>query len=148
MEKQERGGNISIDNYIDNFNYSKNNDEVEGAYICDVSSFLQLYELEKRRITREWLSIFLVHLILFTGNNIFNNNKNFNNYFKIILKNQLRAGDVVCNCDNNHFVIMLTDIKRKDVRRVINRIENSFRTTYGRENKVEIKSSYYKVSGL
>ncbi|MFW6026854.1 MAG: hypothetical protein ACOCRX_10980 [Candidatus Woesearchaeota archaeon] len=90
----------------------------------------------------------MVHLKLFTGNNIFSNNKKICNNFKIILKNQLRAGDVVCDCNNNHFVIMLTDIKKNDVRRVINRIENSFKTNYDKENKVEVKNSYYKVSGL
>ena len=64
---------------------------------------------------------------------------------KEILKNKLRTGDVICNWDKGRFILLLIDIDKKDIKKVLTRIINNFEKTYLCSNKIEIKHNYYKL---
>lgn len=136
MIKKEAG----YQDFIERNRINDNPDQTY-AFMCDPDIFFTLYELEKRRLKREWISINLVHLGLVDKNKItksvFPAAKKMNN----ILKTKLRCGDIVCKWGEKNFLIMLMDIRSRNVKKVINRIESSF----GEYKEVEIYYNYYKI---
>ena len=64
---------------------------------------------------------------------------------KNILRNNLRCGDVICEWGSKNFLVMLMNIEKDDVKKVINRIKICFKETLNSQRDVEIYYNYYKV---
>ncbi len=119
----------------------KNDLEQAYAFMCDLDTLFILYELEKRRFKRYWISIYLIHLGLADKNKIVKEVFPAVEKMENILKTRLRCGDIVSKWGNKNFLIMLMNIKNQDVKKVIERIENSF----GEYKEIEIYYKYYKI---
>lgn len=101
-------------------------DEISGAFVSKPERFPQVLELEKRRAQRDNSPRVLVHLEI-TGD-LDNPDLKASVCERIlnILKEQLRAGDIISRWSECHFVILLTNIKYEKTDKLINRIKKSF----------------------
>jgi tetratricopeptide (TPR) repeat protein len=98
----------------------------QGAFICDVVVFRELYQLELRRVNRNENNIALGLLTLIkTG---YEQDVNtMMEHLQNILKNFLRGSDIVTRLNNSQFLVLLTDtdyIEAKE--KILERIEQEF----------------------
>ena len=114
------------------------------AKICDPDTFSLFYKLEKRRLKREWISVFLVHLGLL-NNKVNNKEIVADNHMKNVLKSNLRCGDVVCEWSNKNFLIMLMNIQKQEVNKVIKRIKNKFQDKFENNTKIKLYHDFHKM---
>lgn len=116
-----------------------------GAYLCqDRSVFRDIYKLEKRRMERDGRPRCITHIRL--NSNL--EKKKLEKYSKQlleILRSQLRAGDLICHWRLKHFNILLMDIGKNEVEKVIRRIKRYFNSKYNPENKLELIFKNYQL---
>ena len=62
-----------------------------------------------------------------------------------ILQHQLRRGDVICRWSNKHFILMLINLGNNDVKKVLERIENAFKTRANYSGTVELRGRLYQI---
>lgn len=98
----------------------------EGAFICrDRNLFNKFLKIEKRRMQRKCNPRYLAHLRL-DGDFVKEKIKSCGDNFINILSKHLRSGDVVCRWDSKHFIILLMNLKKKEVNRILKRIKKAF----------------------
>ncbi len=130
-----------------------NRSEIDGAYVCGPETFTAFYDLEKRRTQREVAPRFVVHLRLAgksgeeekCGSCEESELAQWGDELLDSLENLLRCGDIVCRWSKKHFIILLVNLKDEDVKKVLKRIENSFRAKYNLPANLKIKSRYYQL---
>ncbi|MFW5719342.1 MAG: diguanylate cyclase domain-containing protein, partial [Halanaerobium sp.] len=122
---ESRLGNVDDDpeTLVEYFQADK---EAEGAFVCnDREKFSSIYELEKRKQQREVPPSYLLHMRL-TGKIDRDQLVMLGDKFFKLLSNQLRSGDVICRWNSKHFIILMTDITKKEAIKVRKRLINSF----------------------
>lgn len=112
--------------------------------MCNINTFSLIYELEKRRLNRNKITKFLVHIVMLDKKNIISS-PSTQEKIKDILKRRLRSGDVVCEWDINNYLILLMNINQKNVKKVVNRIENLFKNSIPESKQLHLYYDYYKI---
>ncbi len=115
-----------------------------GAFVCDPETFTSLYDLELRRAVREQKDRYIVHLHLQSDEPDDILNKSGDNLLEL-LSHHLRSGDIVCRWHQLHFVLMLVDIEKEAVEKILQRIENSFRALYRTPEWIGIETSISRI---
>lgn len=96
----------------------KDRNNIKGAFICRNHIFRMIYELEERRAERLNKPIFLSYLKIKEQNKI----KRYDYLIENILEKELRKGDVVTRWDNDKYLMLLLDMAKEDVIKVIKRL--------------------------
>ena len=119
-------------------------EESEGAFVCDPQIFTRLYELEKRRSQRDVPPRSVIHMRL-AGECENAGVKNIGDSFMDLISNQLRCGDIVCRWNDKHFVALLADVSGAEVKKVSERLINSFTFKYDMPGDLEIEERSYEL---
>ena len=62
-----------------------------------------------------------------------------------LLSDQLRSGDVACRWNSKHFILLLTDIQKKEAERVLERLKNSFWAKFKLPEELFLEKKGYKL---
>lgn len=119
-------------------------EEMKGAFVCNPETFTLIYDLEKRRSQRKSPPIMLVHLQIVNEKKFEQNSDNRKKLMEV-LNSQLRCGDVVCRWSKNHYVLILVDIEKKDIEKVLDRIEKHFANCCTNNDYIKIKYRFYQI---
>ncbi len=118
-----------------------------GALLCDSGHFCFLCNLESRRSERGKNIIHVIHLTC-TGSNFrrvpSTDLQKSAEILKQLLLSNLRKGDVVSQCNEVHFFLLLTDLRYEQVEKVIKRIKEKFESVYLQE-EVILRNSVYSL---
>jgi len=91
-----------------------------GAYYCDISTFMTMYQIEARSIFRSGLTSYIV--VLNTKNDQEAKDENVMTHLSAIISRSLRMGDLFTRSNANQYMILLRSISHKDCEMLINRI--------------------------
>ncbi|MFW6409747.1 MAG: BTAD domain-containing putative transcriptional regulator, partial [Halanaerobiales bacterium] len=125
--------------------------EKEGAYFCTPEKFMELYELEKRRLKRDALPRCLIHFRLLEKKVKRQKKISIDHIDKIgeqflqLLIDQIRSGDIVCRWHKKYFIVFLVNLDCEEAWKVSQRIENSFRARYGLPVDIKIEARIQKL---
>ncbi len=109
------------------------------AYLCDRETFSYIYNLEQRRSKREWNNSYFSRIKIDDIKEI--NLEKASEKLKYVLKENLRQGDLVCRWKDNHYMIILNDINKKNTDKVMERIYNNYCKKHT-DNKCELLFDY------
>ncbi len=102
-----------------------------GAFYCEFSLFKEIYQLEKRAISRNGQSVYLCLISVTDGNNSKVDNKKHQNAAMGQLRNaiqfSLRRGDVFTRYSVSQYLIMLPTISYENCEMVLKRIVRNFK---------------------
>jgi len=125
--------------------------EHEGAFVCSPDKFVELYELEKRRMTREVPPRCVIHIRLAVKDVNKDEDMYFDNldeigeeFFKLFT-DHLRSGDIVCRWSKKHFIALLANLEYEDAEKITRRIKNLFQAKYGLPDNVDIQKRIYDL---
>jgi len=136
-EKNHKSNNKAIDKIQKQL---KNRNNIKGAFTCKSDIFRMIYELEERRNERYNKPVFVSYL-KFKNNNILEKN---DYVIENILKKELRKGDVITRWDDNKYLMLLLDMSKSDVIRVLNRVISSIQDSL-KIAKETIKYNYKTI---
>lgn len=122
-------------------------DELEGAFLCEYGVFKKTYHLEKRRSERLGISVYLV---LLTVEPIASYNPESQAYLNVInegmeqveavLLSSLRSGDVIARYSGSQYIIMLPTCQYESAKMVMERVNAAFERSF-RKRKVRLQYS-------
>jgi hypothetical protein len=121
----------------------------DGAFVCSPDKFMEIYELEKRRMERDVPNRCIIHLRL--NNHRKNSEQVVDHVEKIAeqildsLVNQLRCGDIVCRWNKKHFIVLVADTEYEEAGKIVNRLKNSFISRYGLPDNISVKNKVYEL---
>ncbi len=115
------------------------------AFVCDMKTFSEFYELEKRRAERDVPPRQIVHLRL-TGDLQHSSLETLAEDFIEHLKTQLRKGDLVCRWDDKHFILLLNGVACDEIEQVITRLKDTFSVRRDLPAKLEIESRCHEIT--
>ena len=146
-ELEEMAGNLnshrteSLQEVLDEINKSNRKGL---AYLTDSDNFIRLYNLEKHRTERTGIPRMVVHIRLVLEDGFEDTEKLEDKMLDLLIRH-LRSGDIVCRWDERHFIILLLDIREKDVGIVIDRIESAFIARYGLPEGVRLEERSFQL---
>ena len=145
--KKEDNGNPEL--FLKNLDDDYDN---KGALICSPDKFMEIYELEKRRMERDVPNRCIIHLRLNDQNNQRKNSEQVVDHIGKIaeqilesLVNQLRCGDIVCRWNKKHFIVLVADTEYEEAEKIVNRLKNSFISRYGLPDNISVKNKVYEL---
>ncbi len=97
---------------------------MSSAYLCDRDTFSYIYNLEQRRSEREWNDSYFSRIKIDDIQGI--NLEKASEMLENVLKENLRQGDLVCRWEDDHYMVILNDINKKNTNKVMERIYNNF----------------------
>ncbi len=108
-------------------------DEQKGAFVCDYEIFSEIYQLQRRMLTRQNASMFIA--LITVGNSY---DKKFdplmldNIMWKLldVAKDKLRRGDTISRFSATQFVVLLPSVNYETGNTVIARVKQSFYDEY------------------
>lgn len=110
---------------------------IKGAFTCKNDIFRLIYELEERRTERNNKPVFISYL-QFANEEVLKQNDYI---IENIIERQLRKGDVITRWDYDKYLMLLIDMSRADVSKVINRLKEEIKEEIEIENE-EIKYGF------
>ncbi len=119
-------------------------EDVEGALVCDPDTFTLIYDLEKRRCQRDVPPAVLVHLGFEYKNHLVSQEE-YGKQMVEVLKSQFRCGDVVCRWSKDLFTLLLINIEKENVEKILERVRSFFFRDYFNSEDVDIEYRYYKI---
>ncbi len=126
--------------------------DTDGAFVCSPDKFMEIYELEKRRMERDVPNRCVIHLRLTKQNIEKKKNEQVVDRIEKIgeqllesLVDQLRRGDIVCRWNKKHFVVLVADTDCEEAKKIVNRLKNSFKARYGLPANISIKNKIYEL---
>ena len=107
---------------------------MESAFICDKNLFSHIYELDSRRSERDWpsTSFYQIKIKNETGNEF--SIKEAGKKLLDILASKIRSSDVVCQINDDQYVLLLYDVDSNETERIKERISYHYHESV---NKVE-----------
>jgi len=146
MKKEDNGDpELFLQKLDDNY-------DDKGALICSPDKFMEIYELEKRRMERDVPNRCIIHLRLNDQNNQRKNSEQVVDHIGKIaeqilesLVNQLRCGDIVCRWNKKHFIVLVADTEYEEAEKIVNRLKNSFISRYGLPDNISVKNKVYEL---
>ena len=118
-------------------NKLKDRNNIKGAFICKNDIFRMIFELEERRAERINKPVFLSYIKIKEQNKI----ERYDYLIENILEKELRKGDVITRWDNNKYLMLLLDMSKTDVVKVIKRLRGEISEEIEIERN-QIKSDY------
>jgi len=109
-----------------------------GACVLDRETFLKIYQLEKYRRERRLPSSYIMQIKLKDSGKEDVKLEKADGLMLDILKAKIRGGDAICHWDQSHFIILLYDIKKEEIKTVYNRIEFFFYTNYKEPEEIKL----------
>jgi len=101
----------------------KDRNNIKGAFTCKNDIFRMIYELEERRTERTDKPVFLSYL-KFEKEEILKKNDYI---IENIIESELRKGDVITRWDYDKYLMLLMDMSRTDVSKVIKRLKKEIK---------------------
>jgi DNA-binding SARP family transcriptional activator len=103
----------------------------QGAFVCEVEVFKEIYKLERCRGERSGLSVFMALLSIQddTQQNDASMIEKGMEQLESVLLNNLRKGDVIARWSSNQYVLMLPGLAYEHGEKVMQRIKNAFNQT-------------------
>ena len=142
--KKQKSLETNLDIIIDDL---KEAEYQKGAFMCDYGIFKETYKIVTRQAARfnRTVSIVLITVTESTGE--LPELKVLDNAMEklgVVIKNDLRRGDVISKYSGAQFVIMLPDAKHDDAIMIINRIIKS----YYHHNRKSLLQLKYKINEI
>lgn len=116
----------------------------DNAFVCDPKTFSEFYELEKRRTERSGPPRQVVHLRL-AGKLKDKTLGRLSEDFFEQLRTQLRKGDIICRWNDKHFILLLHGVDCQGVKKVIERLKNSFAAGTELPKSLNIENRCYEL---
>ncbi len=104
-------------------------DDSVGAHLCDGEAFQELYQLERKRISRNGTSAYLVKVDLVKPDLRIVSTAELESAAKClgtVLKSVLRAQDVVCRWSDSQFLLLLSGLNGEGLQRARQRISDEY----------------------
>lgn len=133
---------------LDSFNSKNKNqkDIASGAFLCDKETFKIIYRIEKRRVQRSSVSVYLFQIKFLEENIDLKKRNKINKTLKKMLEKNFRLGDVICQWYDNYFLLILYNLKEENIKLIKNRISNNYKKLNYNHDQIKIKFKYSKVS--
>jgi GGDEF domain-containing protein len=133
---------------LDPFNSkkNKNRDISSGAFLCDKETFKVIYRIEKRRVQRSSVSVYLFQIKFLEEYIDSRKRDKINKNFKKILQNNIRLSDVICQWHDNYFLLILYNLEENNLGVVKKRILNNYKKLDLNDEQIKIEFNYSKVS--
>lgn len=94
-------------------------------YVCSPAMFANIYYLEKEKAKRNDNSLYFINFE-FEVLNEKRNNKYYKDEIQDILSFSLRSSDLISWLTDNQLALLLVDLKKSEVYKIIKRIERNF----------------------
>ncbi len=123
----------------------------EGALVCSPDKFVELYELEKRRMVRDVPTRYVIHIRLAMSDKpnqediLQENLDNLGDQLLNLLGNHLRSGDIICRWSKKHFIALLANLESEDAEKITERLKNLFEAKYGLPTNIELQERVYEL---
>jgi len=147
ISKSPKLNNIFTENNKKNNNFIndiqgelKNRNNIKGAFSCKNDIFRMIYELEERRNERRDKPVFISYL-KFENENILKQNDYI---VENIIEKELRKGDVITRWDFDKYLMLLKDMSRADVNKVIKRLKEEIKEEL-KINKEDIRYNFDSI---
>ena len=142
--KKQKSLETNLDLIIDDL---KEAEYQKGAFICDYGIFKETYKIVTRQAARFNRTVSIVLMTVCESNGELPDLNTLNKVMEklgLVIKHDLRRGDVISKYSGAQFVIMLPDAKYKDAIMITNRIIKSY-YHYNRKSLIQIK---YNISEI
>lgn len=125
-----------------------NDDNDQGAFLCEYGVFKKTYHLEKRRAERLGISVYLSLITVVPKLDVRTDSQAYLNIvnegmekLEDVLLHSLRSGDVISKYSGNQYVVLLPTCQYETAKMVMNRIENAFFASSKKKLKVKLQYS-------
>ena len=119
----------------------------KGAFICDYGIFKETYKIVTRQAARFNRTVSIVLMTVCESNGELPDLNTLNKVMEklgLVIKHDLRRGDVISKYSGAQFVIMLPDAKYKDAIMITNRIIKSY-YHHNRKSLIQIKYNINEI---
>lgn len=128
------------------FEQIKQSYKEDRAYICSQEIFAHIFSLEVKRNRRNPINSYLVYFRLIGEYDKSIIDEIGDDLFEII-SSQLRLGDIVCRWNNNLIISIIAGLDEPEIRKVTERLHNSFYYIYDIPEGIELERSFTKING-
>ena len=129
-----------------NSNNKMHKDITSGAFFCDKETFKVIYRIEKRRLKRSSVPVYLFHIKFLEDNIDFKKRNKINKKFKKMLEKNIRLSDVICQWHDNYFILILYNVEENNLGIIKERILNNYKKLDLNNKQIKIEFKYSKVS--
>ncbi len=117
-------------------NLQEQQSQTGGAFCCDLATFREIYQLERRSLERSRASAFLVCLSVLTPQHTVPTNDTLSRAFPLLKRTavfNLRRGDVVSQFSRSQLLMILSGTSYESCEVVVSRLIKRFETDYSGE---------------
>lgn len=142
--KKQKSLETNLDLIIDDL---KEAEYQKGAFICDYGIFKETYKIVTRQAARFNRTVSIVLMTVCESNGELPDLNTLNKVMEklgLVIKHDLRRGDVISKYSGAQFVIMLPDAKYKDAIMITNRIIKSY-YHHNRKSLIQIKYNINEI---
>lgn len=142
--KKQKSLETNLDLIIDDL---KEAEYQKGAFICDYGIFKETYKIVTRQAARFNRTVSIVLITVCESNGELPDLNMLNKVMErlgVVIKHDLRRGDVISKYSGAQFVIMLPDAKYNDAIMITNRLIKSY-YHYNRKSLIQIKYNINEI---